>query len=42
MSDQMLVEVYQRAVDLQLDNEFIQLLFEEMKRRAIATDRIVV
>ncbi|WP_371808887.1 sporulation histidine kinase inhibitor Sda [Brevibacillus sp. MCWH] len=33
LSDQMLIEVYQRAVDLQLDPAFIELLCEEIERR---------
>jgi developmental checkpoint coupling sporulation initiation to replication initiation len=35
LSDQMLIEVYQRAVDLQLDPAFIELLFAEIQRRAL-------
>ncbi|MFY0543326.1 sporulation histidine kinase inhibitor Sda [Brevibacillus sp. H7] len=35
LSDQMLIEVYQRAVDLQLDPAFIELLFAEMQRRSM-------
>gem|GEM_PF-2005721 len=36
LSDQMLLEVYQRAVDLQLDPAFIELLSAEMQRRALS------
>ncbi|MFC8686410.1 sporulation histidine kinase inhibitor Sda [Brevibacillus porteri] len=35
LSDQMLIEVYHRAVDLQLDAAFIELLREELKHRNI-------
>jgi|HigsolmetaAR205D_1030408.scaffolds.fasta_scaffold13821_2 developmental checkpoint coupling sporulation initiation to replication initiation len=33
LSDQMLIEVYHRAVDLQLDEEFIELLLKEIASR---------
>lgn len=36
LSDQMLLEVYQRAVALQLETEFIKLLYAELERRSIA------
>ncbi|TKI56040.1 sporulation histidine kinase inhibitor Sda [Brevibacillus antibioticus] len=35
LSDQMLIEVYHRAVDLQLDAAFIELLREELQHRKI-------
>lgn len=35
MSDQMLIEVYHRAIDLQLDAAFIELLSQELKQRDI-------
>jgi len=35
LSDQMLIEVYHRAVDLQLDAAFIELLREELQHRNI-------
>ncbi|MFS0554176.1 sporulation histidine kinase inhibitor Sda [Brevibacillus sp. 179-C9.3 HS] len=35
LSDQMLIEVYHRAVDLQLDAAFIELLREELQLRNI-------
>ncbi|WP_400163988.1 sporulation histidine kinase inhibitor Sda [Brevibacillus sp. TJ4] len=35
LNDQMLVEVYHRAVDLQLDAAFIELLILEMANRNI-------
>lgn len=35
MSDQMLIEVYHRAIDLQLDAAFIELLSQELKHRNI-------
>ncbi|WP_276531803.1 sporulation histidine kinase inhibitor Sda [Brevibacillus invocatus] len=35
MSDQMLIEVYHRAIDLQLDAAFIELLSQELKQRNI-------
>jgi hypothetical protein len=33
LSDQMLVEVYERAVGLRLDPAFIELLYQELQRR---------
>ncbi len=35
LSDQILVEVYQRAVALQLDPDFIELIYSEMQRRKL-------
>jgi developmental checkpoint coupling sporulation initiation to replication initiation len=35
LSDQMLIEVYHRAVDLQLDSAFIELLRSELDHREI-------
>ncbi|MFD2371967.1 sporulation histidine kinase inhibitor Sda [Brevibacillus sp. GCM10020057] len=35
LSDQMLIEVYHRAVDLQLDAAFIELLRNELDQRQI-------
>ncbi|EJL41304.1 hypothetical protein BAG01nite_02920 [Brevibacillus agri] len=35
LSDQMLIEVYHRAVDLQLDSAFIELLRAELQTRNI-------
>ncbi|RNB58464.1 sporulation histidine kinase inhibitor Sda [Brevibacillus gelatini] len=35
LSDQMLIEVYHRAVDLQLDPAFIELLRAEIQTRNI-------
>lgn len=35
LSDQMLIEVYQRAVHLQLEEAFIDLLYAEMQKRNI-------
>lgn len=35
LSDQMLVEVYQRAVSLQLEIAFIELLYSEIEKRNI-------
>nr|WP_256436700.1 MULTISPECIES: sporulation histidine kinase inhibitor Sda [Brevibacillus] len=40
MSDQMLIEVYHRAVDLQLDSAFIELLREEMQTRNIRITQV--
>lgn len=36
LSDQMLQEVYRRAVALQLDTDFINLIYEELERRSLA------
>jgi developmental checkpoint coupling sporulation initiation to replication initiation len=41
LSDQMLIEVYHRAVDLQLDPAFIELLSAEIKRRDIGIAQVV-
>jgi len=40
LSDQMLIEVYHRAVDLQLDSAFIELLREEMQTRNIRITQV--
>ncbi|MGQ7276498.1 sporulation histidine kinase inhibitor Sda [Brevibacillus thermoruber] len=40
LSDQMLIEVYQRAVDLQLDPAFIELLCTEMERRNLRITQV--
>jgi developmental checkpoint coupling sporulation initiation to replication initiation len=40
LSDQMLIEVYQRAVDLQLDPAFIELLCAEMERRNLRITQV--
>ncbi|WP_232699664.1 sporulation histidine kinase inhibitor Sda [Brevibacillus daliensis] len=36
LTDSMLIEVYQRAVDLHLEQDFIQLLQAEMMRRELS------
>ncbi|USG63709.1 sporulation histidine kinase inhibitor Sda [Brevibacillus ruminantium] len=41
LTDQMLIEVYHRAVDLQLDPDFIELLNTEIKRRNIGHTQVV-
>ena len=33
LTDEMLIQSYHRAIDLQLSSEFIQLLFEEICKR---------
>jgi len=33
LSDQMLVDVYHRAIDLRLEEAFIELLHQELQRR---------
>ncbi|MGO0060766.1 sporulation histidine kinase inhibitor Sda [Brevibacillus fluminis] len=35
LSDQMLLEVYRRAVSLQLETDFINLIYEELERRSL-------
>jgi developmental checkpoint coupling sporulation initiation to replication initiation len=40
ISDETLIETYFKALDLQLDNEFIDLLFAEIKRRRLQLDSI--
>ena len=35
LSDESLLESYYRAVDLKLDQEFIQLLWDEIERRKL-------
>ncbi|CAH0118345.1 MULTISPECIES: sporulation histidine kinase inhibitor Sda [unclassified Paenibacillus] len=35
LSDTMLLESYYKAVELQLDKEFIQILFNEIDRRKL-------
>ncbi len=39
LSDELLVELYHRAVDHKLDNEFIQLIKEELRNRSIIINR---
>ncbi|MGN7382250.1 MULTISPECIES: sporulation histidine kinase inhibitor Sda [unclassified Paenibacillus] len=36
LNDDMLVETYQKAVELKLDREFISLLLEEIHRRNLS------
>ncbi|GED66451.1 hypothetical protein BRE01_01530 [Brevibacillus reuszeri] len=40
LSDQMLIEVYHRAIDLQLDSAFIDLLAAELKEREIRIGQV--
>lgn len=35
LSDELLIDSYQQAIRLRLDEEFIALLLEEMKRRCL-------
>lgn len=35
LSDELLIESYRKATELQLSYEFIQLMEEEMKRRSL-------
>ncbi|SHN10288.1 sporulation histidine kinase inhibitor Sda [Gracilibacillus kekensis] len=35
LSDELLIESYKKATELQLSYEFIQLMEEEMKRRSL-------
>ncbi|KGX88948.1 sporulation histidine kinase inhibitor Sda [Pontibacillus litoralis] len=35
LSDELLIETYQKAIDLQLSSEFIQLIEEELQQRSI-------
>lgn len=41
LTDQLLIEVYHRAVDLQLDPDFIELLNTEIERRNIRLAQVV-
>lgn len=38
ISNEILVDAYFKAVDLQLEKEFLELLLEEIKRRQINLD----
>lgn len=40
LSDELLVETYMAAVQLNLDPDFIQMLIGELKRRQINPDKI--
>lgn len=40
LSDQMLIEVYHRAIDLQLESAFIDLLRAELKQREIRIGQV--
>ncbi len=35
LSNQMLIETYQKAIHLRIDSDFINLLREELKKRGI-------
>jgi len=35
LSDSLLLEAYKKAIDLKLNDDFIQLIEEELERRAI-------
>lgn len=40
LPDPLLIEAYEKAIDIELDTHFIDLLFKEMKRRGIEIDEI--
>lgn len=41
LSDTLLLEVYERAVNLQLEPDFIELLYKEMHFRNLLSDEIL-
>lgn len=40
LSDSLLVEAYQKAIDLNLDNDFIDLLKTDLKKRKLSEKEI--
>jgi len=40
LSNECLIEAYHKAVDLQLEKEFIRLLYKEVERRKLSLNRM--